>query len=1035
MKRGKRTVTFAIVLSMMFSMVPSPIYASENDVMNLPIQLYDFDADGLFYEYALGQGMDTFGVKESNNGEVTQGLVESTLGKDGNPAYKKSSIISAAATIKRNVKDDANLRKFAIYNTLVSKMQSSGSTYTNILNKENDHYFYDNWHMESSGNTKKDDGLIYDGSKDLVWQHEGDGVINKGFNDHLTKTVSVEENTDYNFSYWRTNENIKYQIKTLDGQILLDNNLTQFNTGNNSQVVIDIYRDDNGKDNLKFAIPKLTNTKTNEISENYLGEGNQTFITENWTSKNYNQCTKASGQLYNGKVYFQQVGDGVGCLTDASIVYQTDILSNQNVIVSYWLGDDGYDAGGISIDILDDQGVLTTLNLENTNGSHEKNVLIPHGVGKIKLRINGKAGSRIAALNFRPENSLSLPLGDYDETEEKYNQGALNTVDDCFTCMDYAYLRLKNFFNQDFSLNKKANEYNQMVLKNTGSTSQPQYTFDAGIKTKYDGNKFYNDDNGEQFNGFFPLDYINGEKFSDNNPIAPQMHNYNFGMKVQGDFIYKKGTHQYFNFKGDDDVYVFINGKLAADLGGAHYSSDIELNVDEFAQENGILNGQKCEFSLFYLERHTSASNCYINTNLNIGKHAEYQFESGTDGLELPAALKELVPVDEKEYYENDEVIISDDNKKYADYLDEENDGVWKFQSWDNESQVITNASITFTGTWKFIPNEYNVSYKFESGTKGKELPEAVRNLKPSDTNKYLNKAEVIAKLPTQIEVEDKDLDGIWVFKGYNGEDKATVNKGDVEFTGTWEFVAHIHKAKYSFESEDGRELPEAIKNLIPTDAQDYTTGTTVNAKELTQTSYEDEARDGTWNFDKWDDEQKTVDKSDVNFKGTWKFTPNVHNAKYVFVSKDGKQLPDKVKALLPTDTQEYINQDKVTVKSLKDNVTKVYTDDGVWVFEGFDDDEKEINKADVEFTGTWTFVKKQDQSSSGGSNQNNQQSSSNNGGANQNGQQNHNEQLNHHEQKENHVITGDMTPMMYYCSMLFVSICGLFTALKKKMK
>ena len=109
-----------------------------------------------------------------------------------------------------------------------------------------------------------------------------------------------------------------------------------------------------------------------------------------------------------------------------------------------------------------------------------------------------------------------------------------------------------------------------------------------------------------------------------------------------------------------------------------------------------------------------------------------------------------------------------------------------------------------------------------------------------------------------------------------------------------------------------------------------------------------------------------------------------------------------------------------------------MYTDDGVWVFEGFDDDEKEINKADVEFTGTWTFVKKQDQSSSGG---NNQQSSSNNGGANQNGQQTYNEKLNHHKQRGNHVVTGDMTPIMYYCSMLFVSICGLFTALKKKMK
>ena len=88
--------------------------------------------------------MDTLGLKESNNGEVTQGLVESVLGKDGNPVYKKSvDCFSLLLLFKETFKDDANLRKFAIYNTLVSKMQSSGSTYSDILNKKDDRYFYD----------------------------------------------------------------------------------------------------------------------------------------------------------------------------------------------------------------------------------------------------------------------------------------------------------------------------------------------------------------------------------------------------------------------------------------------------------------------------------------------------------------------------------------------------------------------------------------------------------------------------------------------------------------------------------------------------------------------------------------------------------------------------------------------------------------------------------------------------------------------------------------------------------------------------
>ena len=57
-----------------------------------------------------------------------------------------------------------------------------------------------------------------------------------------------------------------------------------------------------------------------------------------------------------------------------------------------------------------------------------------------------------------------LPLGDYNDTVLKYKNNQLKTVEDCSSCMDYAYLRLKNFYNTDFYLNKKSNKYNQMVL-------------------------------------------------------------------------------------------------------------------------------------------------------------------------------------------------------------------------------------------------------------------------------------------------------------------------------------------------------------------------------------------------------------------------------------------------------------------------------------------------------------------------------------------------------------------------------------------
>ena len=172
--------------------------------------------------------------------------------------------------------------------------------------------------------------------------------------------------------------------------------------------------------------------------------------------------------------------------------------------------------------------------------------------------------------------------------------------------------------------------YKSIVLTDNGTGT---YSFEAGYSgtkkdVRYDreSGTIYNGTNGGDESGFYPLEDLGYEQpglLTATSKVNNGAKNGSFTLRGESQFVYNKASNLYFTFTGDDDVYMYINGTLALDLGGAHGRNSKTVNLNDLdATKYGLKEGQVATFTFFYMERCSDASTFGIKTNMKLVQRA-----------------------------------------------------------------------------------------------------------------------------------------------------------------------------------------------------------------------------------------------------------------------------------------------------------------------------------------------------------------------------------------------------------------------------
>ena len=558
----KRIVFASLMVLLAVAAIPyqSPVKAADEypDEVYFPIQVLDFREDNLLFQW--NQEAYYLELYQNYYGLGSgKGLVENKLGDNGLPVYKKDTLNYIAQGVMR--------------------VLSSGSG--NVLNAKN----ADNtWHDLSmrkyiqGNNTTRPDVT----------------VLNLGTNNSVTdSTIWMPEEPGVTFSLNKVSDQsaTKYYGSSTVGY---------------SNIYAEVYA-------------------------------------------NYPDGTTSATPVY------LLCGDGIVMLANTSVSKTfTGLKGSYTVDDSLWRGDgmDDY-TGKIKILVNDIPIVKGSVIRPDSKGEIKVTIQVDSSVPDALLEEYNQLA--VGSIVLKPyinstDGNKGYPIGTYEQSKLKYDSNPDLGFTHITTCFDYAYFVTSNFFQYNPSLNVQYNEYENLIFhrvdeKDSNGNKKTYYEFAADSQhTALKDKLVYNKNNKTIRNrldvpaapanpalgleaeveknagSMFVADDVGKLGLRQYPDVDKDMsgHNFHFTISSHSKFVYKEGQHQLFYFSGDDDVYVFINGYLYVDLGGAHSqinSNWIDLETLASKPEYQIEKDKPVTLDFFYMERHTSASNFYGKMN------------------------------------------------------------------------------------------------------------------------------------------------------------------------------------------------------------------------------------------------------------------------------------------------------------------------------------------------------------------------------------------------------------------------------------